>query len=240
MNWNIFGKSAPVPGFKQKLKNITYVKPRNVKLYKTAFTHKNYAYENNVESNEKLEYLGDSILSTIISIILYRKFPNGDEGLLTEMRSKIVNRKTLNAIGTQMGLQELIRVPVNQKIRNNSNIIGNVLEALIGAIYVDQGFSATQSFVVNCILKPHLNLDELVNQVHSHKNLVLNWAAQNNEVLSFDDRSLYQDRKKYFEVRIYDSKNQLLGKAVSKSKKEASQLASELAIDFLKSSERWR
>ncbi len=227
--------------FSKKVKILTGIKPKNTKLYKTAFTHKNYGKKHNTKNNETLEFVGDSVLSTIIAEILYHKYPRENEGMLTEMRSKIVNRKSLNQIGSKMGLSELIRVPKGQKVRRNSHTIGNVLEAVIGAIFIDRGYKAARQFINNKIVSTHLNIDGLVNTIHSHKNLLLNWAAQQNRPVDFKDKTIDSPgEKRHFEVAVYDQAGKILGKAKAPSKKEASQLASKAAIEYLQEGKLWK
>ncbi len=221
-------------GFREQIKNLTGIRPKHLSIYKTAFTHRNYGKKHQVKNNETLEFVGDSVLSTVISEILYHKYPNEQEGMLTEMRSKIVNRKSLNKVGSKMGLSEMIRVPKGQSIRDNSHIIGNVLEALIGAIFIDRGYNNAQKFIKNIIVENHINIDELVNKVYSHKNLILNWAAQNGKKLTFKDKVIdHPGQKRHYEVSILDEQNELLGKAKAHSKKEASQLAAKAGIELL-------
>ncbi len=226
--------------FREQIKNLTGVNPKNINIYKTAFTHKNFGKKHNVKNNETLEFVGDSVLSTVISEILYHKYPNEQEGMLTEMRSKIVNRKSLNNIGTRMGLAEMIRVPKGQKVRKNSHIIGNVLEALIGAIFIDRGYKYADRFVKNVIVENYIDIDELVDEVYSYKNLILNWAAKKNKKLEFKDKTIDKPgQKRHFEVSIIDEKNKVLGKARANSKKEASQLAAKAGIKHLEESGIW-
>ncbi len=236
----ILGRLKENRKYRERIKTLTGVKPKNLKLYKTAFTHKNFGKKHNIKNNETLEFVGDSVLSTIIAENLYHKFPNENEGMLTEMRSKIVNRKSLNRIGTKMGLSEIIKVPKGQRVKNNSHIVGNVLEALIGAVFIDRGYKATRMFVNKKIVQNYLNIDELVDIVHSYKNLLLNWAAQNNRTVSFEDKEIRnQGEKRRFEVSVLDDKGHPLGKAQAYSKKEASQLASQAAIEHLEESGQW-
>ncbi len=160
--------------------------------------------------------------------------------MLTEMRSKIVNRRRLNKIGTKMGLDDLIKVPHGQKVKRNSHTVGNMLEALIGAVFIDRGYKTTRNFVNNKIVKNYLDIDEIVDEVHSYKNVLLNWAAQTNNPVKYQDKEILKPgEKRRFEVKVIDKKGKSLGKAQASSKKEASQLASKAAIEYLQDGGQW-
>ena len=142
--------------FARSVANIIGFTPRNLQIFKQAFAHKS-AFEpklHTVTSNERLEYLGDSVLSTIVAEYLFKKYPNSDEGFLTKMRSKIVKRKTLNRIADDMGIDVVLME--NNDTRLSESMKGNALEALVGAIYLEKGFETTRRIVVSKILRRHL------------------------------------------------------------------------------------
>ena len=140
---------------KASVKAITGVSPVNIELYKLATQHRSIAKQNNIgfrESNERLEYLGDAILGSIVAEYLFKKYPLRDEGFLTEIRSRIVNRDALNQVAKKMGITDIVEYTNNRKNRlAYKSIYGDTLEALIGAIYLDKGYMSTRNFIVkNC------------------------------------------------------------------------------------------
>ena len=144
--------------FKKQLNNVLGFTPGNLSLYRTALSHRSVR-EGADENNERLEFLGDAVLSSIVAHYLFRKYPYKGEGFLTEMRSKMVNRQQLNEIGIKMGLK---KITIYNKYDNSlkiSQIFGNTLEALIGAIYLDKGYDKTQYWVEKCVILPHLFID---------------------------------------------------------------------------------
>lgn len=138
--------------------------PDNIQLYKQAFLHKSQSIEDDEGkwlNNERLEFLGDAILSAVVADIVYKHFQNKREGFLTNTRSKIVSRDSMNRIGLSLGIDHLLRYSINvhaQHEAHNSNMLGNALEALIGAIYLDQGFDACYRFIDDVLIKNILTL----------------------------------------------------------------------------------
>ena len=138
--------------FLQKMKRLTGMYPNNVALYKLAFKNKSAQRKDNLENssnNERLEFLGDAILGSVIAHYLFQRFPFKDEGFLTEMRSKIVNRAHLNKLAVKLGLDELISEAEGGM---SKSVYGDAFEALIGAVYLDKGYKATQNFIIHRIL----------------------------------------------------------------------------------------
>jgi len=138
--------------------------PVNIGLFKLAFSHKSNNSEKSygIRNNERLEYLGDAVLGTIVAEYLFKKYPSGNEGFLTKMRSKIVRRKSLNHIGDQMGLDMLLSEFNTTKL--SKSMLGNAVEALVGAVYMEKGYRATKRFVIQRILRNYIdihNLEEL-------------------------------------------------------------------------------
>lgn len=177
------------------------------------------------ENNERLEYLGDAVLGTVVADFLFKKYPYRDEGFLTEMRSKMVNRQQLNEIAVKMGLKKLTLFNQDDFGLRNSQIFGNTLEALVGAIYLDKGYKKTKKWVVSQILLPYLSTDELEQVEINLKNKLIGWAGKNNKTLHFDTIREEMDRKRrVFTVAvIVDGDTISEGKGYSK--KEASQHA---------------
>ncbi len=137
----------------KRLKSLTGFVPANLQIFKLAFSHKStisdkaYALQN----NERLEYLGDAVLGTIVAEYLFKKYPNSNEGFLTKMRSKIVKRKSLNKIGDKMGLDMLLAEYNNTRL--SRSMLGNAVEALVGAVYLEQGYVRTKRFIIRKVLR---------------------------------------------------------------------------------------
>ena len=169
-------------------------------LYKQALTHRSYKKKEN-PNNERLEFLGDAILGLILAETLYHKFPNEKEGFLTEMRSKAVNRKTLNIIGKKVGLKNLLK---HQKNTNYKSIYGDALEALIGAIYLEKGFLKAKEIIITKIINPYLKIEELTNQTISYKSKVLEWGQKNKQKIEFQHvDSFGKDHNKTHKILLY-------------------------------------
>jgi ribonuclease III len=171
----------------QAIKNIFGFYPRNIFLYRLAFLHKSAGEESlkGVKiNNERLEFLGDAILDAITADFLFKTFPTKDEGFLTEMRSKIVSRVQLNKLSQKLGLEKLIRLD-----SNSSNIYrssqGDAFEALIGAMYLDRGYSFTRRILLDRIIKLYFDINELVNQEWNFKSLMIEWAQKEKKQITF-------------------------------------------------------
>jgi ribonuclease-3 len=228
---NLFKKHAGST-FKKELKNILGFKPGNLSLYKTALTHRSVR-EGADENNERLEYLGDAILSALIADYLFKRYPYREEGFLTEMRSKMVNRQQLNEIAIRMGLKKVTLFNKMDGSLKVSQIFGNTLEALVGAIYLDYGYKKTSKWVAECIILPHMFMDDLENLEINHKNKLYGWANKNGKVLEFEtiNERLENGRRLFTIAAVIDGKNIAEGKAFNK--KDASQIASQLAVEKL-------
>ena len=218
--------------FKKELKNILGFKPGNISLYQTALTHRSIR-ENADENNERLEYLGDAILSALVADYLFKRYPYKEEGFLTEMRSKMVNRQQLNEIAVRMGLKKVTLYNKMDGALKVSQIFGNTLEALVGAIYLDHGYKKTSKWVMECIILPHMFMDDLEILEINHKNKLYGWANKNGKVLEFEtlNEKLENGRRLFTVAAMVDGKNIAEGKAYNK--KDASQIAAQVAVDKL-------
>ena len=198
-------------------------------LFKLALLHKSIKSD---ESNERLEFLGDAILGLIVAKYLFKLYPFKDEGFLTKIRSKIVNRESLNNVGRKIGLKSLINV---NKIKSKSydSIYGDALEAIIGACYLEKGFNFCEDKVVQNIIVPYFDLDNLTTQTHNFKSKVLEWAQKEKKKISF----IVEKTSKSNKFSQFKSILKLNGKNISigygKSKKNAEKDASRLACDKL-------
>ena len=147
--------------FADRLRSLLGFTPASLGIFKLAFSHRSTpsdkAYA--IQNNERLEYLGDAVLGTIVAEYLFIKYPDSDEGFLTKMRSKIVKRKSLNRLGDKMGLD--VMLSENNNLRLSRSMLGNAVEALVGAIYLDSGYQETKNYVINQMLRKYLDIHEL-------------------------------------------------------------------------------
>jgi ribonuclease-3 len=227
-----FFSKHPGSSAKKELKHILGYKPGNVSLYKTALTHRSVR-EAADENNERLEYLGDAILSAMVADYLFKRYPYKEEGFLTEMRSKMVNRQQLNDIAIRMGLKKVTLFNRMDGSLKASQIFGNALEALVGAIYLDLGYKKANKWVSDHIILPHMFMDDLENLEINHKNKLYGWANKNGKVLEFEtlNEKLENGRRLFTVAAMVDGKNVAEGKAYNK--KDASQIASQAAVEKL-------
>ncbi|HTE08883.1 MAG TPA: ribonuclease III [Flavitalea sp.] len=206
--------------------------PGNTELYKAALTHRSVRDKAD-ENNERLEYLGDAILSGIIADYLFKKYPYKEEGFLTEMRSKMVNRNKLNEIALKMGLRKITFFNKFDNSLKISQIFGNTLEALVGAIYLDRGFKRTQIWVLERMIIPHLFMEDLENLEINHKNRLYGWANKNGKNLEFEtiNEKVEGGRRLFTIGAMVDG--QLIAEAKAYNKKDASQVAAAAALEKL-------
>ncbi len=215
----------------KELQSMLGFTPSNITLYESALCHRSNN-KNISENNERLEYLGDAILGAAISEFLYIKYPTKDEGYLTDMRSKIVNRKNLNQIGLDIGLKLLMKFNEQDTQLRESFIFGNALEALIGAIYIDKGFAKTKTFIRKKILIPFVNINMLENIEINSKNKLIGWAAKHGKTIEFAMLDEKGGTSKNFLIGVKID-NEIISKSSARTKKEASKLAADEAIKIL-------
>lgn len=188
-----------------------------------------------VGNNERLEYLGDAILSTIVAEYLFKKYPNKNEGFLTKMRSKIVKRKTLNTIADRMGLDVILSEYSQGKL--SSSMLGNALEALVGAIYMEFGYRKTRRYVIGNILRKYLDIHEMENLDDNYKSQLLEWCQKNNKTVEYKVIAKFKyDKRDRFRVGVYVDGREL-SIAEDFNKKSAEQSASEVALKIITTSE---
>ncbi|MFI5148524.1 MAG: ribonuclease III [Bacteroidia bacterium] len=221
--------------FRESLKNVLGFYPDHISLYRKAFTHSSAAPEIKdgvKDSYERLEFLGDAVLSTIIADYLYKKFPFKDEGFLTKMRSKIVSRNQLNKLSQRFGLQQFIDADFGFS-RNSHSVHGDVFEALIGAIYMDKGYVFAYRFIQDKIIPQHLDMEEIEQTETDFKSKFIEWAQKEKKAFAFVviEEVMNGHEKHYVvEARI---DQQAFGKGQSISKKKAEQIAAEQALQQL-------
>ena len=227
-----FFREEKKASFKKQLKNVLGFSPNNISLYKTALTHRSVR-ENADENNERLEYLGDAVLSALIADYLFMRYPYREEGFLTEMRSKMVNRQQLNEIALRMGLKKITLYNKSDGSLKISQIFGNTLEALVGAIYLDRGYKKTAKWVTERIIFPHMFIDDLELLEINHKNKLYGWANKNGKVLEFEtiEEKVENGRRLFTIAAVVDGNKIAEGKAFNK--KDASQIAAQMAVAML-------
>jgi ribonuclease-3 len=219
------------------IKAIVGTSPRNLKLYSLATLHTSISNKNDKgyrPSNERLEYLGDAILSAIVADYLFKKYPFKDEGFLTEIRSRIVNRESLNSVGKKLGLNVIIKVDSQKKgMYTHKSLYGDALEAIIGAVYLDKGFKFCRKFVINKLIEPNFNIDLLIKTNSNYKSQLIEWAQKTSRVIRFDSREVQEEgQHREFEVSVFldDSLEQ---KGYGPNKKKAEQTASRKLLENL-------
>lgn len=227
----IFG-SAEQRIFQKTLRNLLGYKPRNYSLYELALTHRSMR-ESIDANNERLEFLGDAILSSLVAEYLFKRYPYKGEGFLTEMRSKMVNRQKMNDIALRMGLNKIAIFNKSDGALRSSQIFGNTLEALIGAVYLDQGYVATEKWVLRSLIQPHLSMDDLEILDMNLKNKLYGWVNRQGKVLEFVtlNERLERGRRLFTVAAVIDGERIAEGKAFNK--KDASQIAAEAALTQL-------
>jgi len=218
--------------FSQDLYRLLGYRPRNLHLYQTALTHRSMG-ESADANNERLEYLGDAILSALVADYLFKRYPYRGEGYLTEMRSKMVNRQQLNEIALRMGLKKITRYNRSDSSLRISHIFGNTLEALIGAVYLDIGYRRTEKWVMKKIILPHMFVDDLETLEINHKNKLYGWANRNGSVLEFEtiEEKIENGRRLFTVAALLNGESLATGRAFNK--KDASQIAAQAAVEKL-------
>ncbi len=212
---------------RRTVKGIIGKSPKNIHLYRLALSHSSVAEE----SNERLEYLGDAILGAIVADYLFKKYPYKNEGFLTEIRSRIVKRESLNDLAIKLGLDQLVQYHKNNI--SSRSIYGNALEAFIGAIYLDLGYRTCYAFILNQIISMHLDLKHVVENNRNFKSILIEWSQKNNFLVRFDiEKEEGENHKKEFTATVYFDE-QLQATGTGHSKKKAEQAAAEKACNTL-------
>ena len=202
-------------------------------LFHTAFNHRSLK-ENPSENNERMEFLGDAIISSVVAEYLFKKYPYKGEGFLTEMRSKMVNRQQLNHIAIQMGLKKMTRFNKLDGGLKSSQIFGNTLEALVGAIYLDKQYDFTKKWIIEKMIQPYLFMDELEQIDINIKNKIIGWALKQGKQIDFvlADEQL-EGRRRLFTINIVID-GEVITSQKGFTKKDASQIAAQKAIEILR------
>ncbi len=212
-------------------------RPGNLMVYHLAFMHtsagkevKGRAFR---ESNERLEYLGDAVLGMVVAEYLFKKFPYKDEGFLTEIRSRIVNRESLNVVARKLGLDRLVEFDANRRtILTRTSMYGDALEAFVGAVYLDKGFAFTKTFILKRLISGHFDLDDVVQNNANYKSLIIEWAQREGRDLRFEvNEQGTTHNKEFIADLLVDNASFAVGTGFSK--KKAEQSAAEKACEKL-------
>lgn len=224
--------------FGSRLKLLLGFKPGNLMIYEVAFIHRSASF--NLPSgqkinNERLEFLGDSVLDMILSDFLFEKYPKASEGFMTKIRSRIVNGDVLNQLAIEMGIDKLLVSNISSG-HNTKHLYGDAFEALIGAIFLDKGFKKTKKYFIKNVFENYLNLQTIVNTDNDYKSMIFEWVQKkkSNLVFSYNEEYDFVHKKSVFTTTLSIDKVEY-GKGQGASKKEAEQDASRMAWEKLNS-----
>jgi len=229
---------SPQRKYVKSLKNLLGFVPGNLSLYRLAFRHKSVAVvvKNGAKnSNERLEFLGDAVLGSVVAEVLFKRYPYKGEGFLTEMRSKIVSRSNLNALARKLGFDELVEFD-NRMVNfqsKQSSLLGDAFEALVGAVYLDKGYNFTRDFLINRIIKPHVDINTLEQTETNFKSKLIEWCQRHGKDVSFEPVANAEgDSAKLFTIQaVIDGENFGIGRDYNK--KNAEKLAAEKTCEAL-------
>lgn len=211
-------------------------KPINLSLYRLALTPAGLGEETTQGfriSNERLEFLGDALLGAVIAEYLFKKFPYRDEGFLTETRSKLVNRETLNGVAIKIGLKKILQQVIdNRQFVGNKSLYGDILEAFLGAVYLDRGYTFSKKLILQRILI-HLDLEEMVTTVSNHKSKLIEWSQRENKQVEFQVVHVNSNQRyKEFVIAVVVN-GEIIAEGKGETKKKAEQEASKNACELL-------
>lgn len=223
--------------FSSRLKKILGFSPGNLELYEVAFIHRSATFilpNGKKVNNERLEYLGDAVLDAILSDYLFEKFPEANEGFLTKIRSRIVNRDVLNQLAVSMGINKILISKVNSS-HLTKNLYGDAFEALIGTVFLDKGFKKTKKLFIKNVLNKYLDLDLIIKTDSDYKSLVFEWVQKHksNLIFTYKEEYDFDMKKSVFSTTLFIDKQEF-GEGHGSSKKEAEQEAASRAWKRLK------
>ncbi len=225
---SFFKKSA----FEINLAQLIGYPTKRIILFQTALNHRSVK-DNPEENNERLEFLGDAIISSVVADYLFKKYPYKGEGFLTEMRSKMVNRQQLNHIAVQMGLRRMTRFNKMDGSLKTSQIFGNTLEALVGAIYLDKKYDFTKRWILEKMIQPYLFMEDLEQIDINIKNKIIGWALKQGKQIDFVlAGEQLEGRRRLFTINVVLD-GEVITAEKGYTKKDASQLAAQKAIEIL-------
>lgn len=216
------------------LRNILGCKPKNISLYRLSLVHRSRSHvdtKGNKVNNERLEYLGDTVLSTIVGEFLFKKYPHKGEGFLTEMRSKMVSRSALNKLSSKIGLSDLIKYSRgNVEDGQFLSLDGNAFEALVGALYLDKGYNFTYKVLTKKLFSTYMDVDELENTTWNYKGKLIAWGQKNKCSVAFETIAIEEIKhRKQYTVQV-NIGGVSFETAINYSIKSAEQLVAEKAF----------
>jgi len=219
------------------VKAIVGSAPNNIKLYSLATLHTSTSNKDKKgfrSSNERLEYLGDAILGAIVADYLFKKYPFKDEGFLTEIRSRLVNRESLNNLGKKLGLNVIVKIDQQKKgMYTHKSLYGDALEAVVGAVYLDKGYAFCRKFVINKLIEPNFNIEQLIKTNNNFKSQLIEWAQKLSKSIKFESKEIQEEGKyREFEVNVF-VEGKLLANGHGPNKKKAEQSASRKLLESL-------
>lgn len=230
---------SPQREYFKKLKNILGFVPGNVKLYQMAFRHKSVAVpikEGVKNSNERLEFLGDAVLGSVVAELLFKLYPYKDEGFMTEMRSKIVSRANLNQLSRKLGFDKLLQYDARMVSfpSKQGSLMGDAFEAVVGAVYLDKGYEFTREFLLTRIIKPHVDIHQLENTETNFKSRLIEWCQHEGKEVYFQQIDNPEGESvKMFTVEVVVN-GEVCGLGRDYNKKSAEKIAAERACEYLK------
>ncbi len=235
---SVWPRNAKQRALALQIKSITGFKPSRLVCYEQALRHhsvsKTIHHNGSRDSNERLEFLGDAMLNAVIAEYLFKKYPYQDEGFLTQLRSKIVSRESLNDLAMKIQLNKLVvydrRSMHNINLRNS--IFGNALEAFLGAIFLDGGFSTCRDFILDKLLKYHVDVDKLEHTETNFKGRLIEFGQKKSLNVEFDVEERPDGKQKLFTIKVLVDK-EIKGQAEHTNKKKAEQMAAQKALDSI-------
>ena len=226
---------TPDKHFKKQLKNILGFLPRNYEVYQLAFVHKSasqFVFNSVKVNNERLEFLGDAILDSLVAEFLFNRFPDKEEGFLTQTRSKIVNRDNLNHMAIKLGIGNMIISKMSRD--NHKSVYGDALEALIGALYLDKGYERTRKIVLERIIQSYTNLNQLLETETDFKSRIIEWGQKNKKSINFTS---FEEMDEHSNSPVFITHlivvDEIIGRGSGNSKKEAEQNAAKQALQII-------
>lgn len=221
-----------------QIKSITGFLPSGLVAYEQALRHHSVSRTIHAsgykDSNERLEYLGDAMLNAVVAEFLFRKYPFKDEGFLTQLRSKIVSRESLNDLAIKIQLNLLVQYDKRalQNINLRNSIFGNALEAFIGAIFLDSGFEGCRSFILDRLLRLHIDVDKLQVTETNFKGRLIEYAQKQNKQIEFEVTEVPDGKNKIYRIQVrFDG--EMKGLAMHTNKKKAEQMAAQKSFEIM-------
>ena len=219
------------------LNSLFGFRPNDIHIYELSLIHRSASKvdsQGNPVNNERLEYLGDAIIGAVVAEFLYNRFPGQDEGFLTQMRSKLVNRVFLTELTHRIKLDQFIQKNDNNS-SSDSHIYGDALESLVGALYLDRGYDKAKEFITKKLLADHVDLKKVECTNTNYKSQLIEWCQKNKKEISFETHeNIHEDNKTTSFISLIKIDDKIIGQGKGKSKKEAHQHASAKAIQTIK------